>query len=136
MASVPRDKRLPLTDTNIRGRLVSPSPASAYAGALRSFHARNLNGLLGGPQLGVIPGGGTENALFTTSLMLALAQSRKVSAGVLFANAKGAFTLPQLSYLSGRVSKLTLVFKLSHRYHAGKSNFMHVKRPWRRISRY
>ena len=45
--------------------------------------------LLGAPQLGAVPGGGTEFVLFTSRLVFALAQVRQVAAGVLFADVKG-----------------------------------------------
>ena len=62
MASVPRDKRLPLSETNLRGILVSPAPASAFA-VVRVLFLFFVRGLLGAPQVGAVPGGGTEYLL-------------------------------------------------------------------------
>ena len=98
MASVPRDKRLPLSNTSLRGILVSPAPASAYAAALRDFLPPFVRDLLGAPQLGVVPGGGTEFVLFTSRLVLALAQVRQVAAGVLLLTSKVPFIQPLRSW--------------------------------------
>ena len=71
MESVPRDNRLPLSDTDLRGIVFSPVPASAYAGAIRASLASLFKrGLLGAPQLGAAPGGGTEFVFFTSRPVL------------------------------------------------------------------
>ena len=49
-----------------------PAPASAYAAALPSFLAPFLRELLGAPQLGVVPGGGTEYVLFSSRLVFCI----------------------------------------------------------------
>ena len=64
--------------------------ASAYAAALRAHLAPFWLGRLGAPQLGVAIGGGTAYVVFTSRLVFAWAQVRKVSGGRLVADVKGA----------------------------------------------
>ena len=63
MAAAPRKTHVPVAADNIRGVLVAPAPATAYARTLRSLLAYSLSAFLGPTQQSAVPRDGTEFVL-------------------------------------------------------------------------
>ena len=86
------------------------------------FWHRFLRELLGAPQLGAAPGGGTEFVICSARLVFALAQVRQVSAGILFVDVKGAFY--------SALAELAVGISLKHKFLLVNSSYRTINCFW------